>query len=183
MDAAPSADDCLCLNAWAPDRYTGTPRPVLVWFHGGAFAWGSVGATVHDGADPANVGDLVVVFFNDRPNIFGYLWLGDVLPGLKADAPGHQDLVAALRWVRESSAAFGGDLDGRHGRRAVIFSPQPDSWFIPPAYDQPNPSSIPTIGRIERTTGSTDRWVIHELPVERLPAPCPRLGTRRAGRW
>jgi para-nitrobenzyl esterase len=82
----------------------------MVWFHGGIFSFGSAGAPVYDGARLADVADAVVVSVNHRLNIFGYLWLGDIIPELAAHAtPGQRDLVAALRWVRDNIAAFGGN--------------------------------------------------------------------------
>ncbi|MEV0225732.1 carboxylesterase family protein [Streptomyces sp. NPDC050704] len=112
VDPEPESEDCLYLNVWTPARRSGAAqaKPVLVWIHGGAFSYGSAGAPVYDGARLAEVADAVVVSVNHRLNIFGYLWLGDVVPALAAHAnPGQRDLVAALTWVRDNIAAFGGD--------------------------------------------------------------------------
>ncbi|MFD0668350.1 carboxylesterase/lipase family protein [Ramlibacter sp. MAHUQ-53] len=104
-------EDCLNLNVWAPAAPAATPRPVMVWFHGGAFSVGSSReSATYDGGALAARGDVVVVTVNHRLNVLGFLDLSDHGPGF-ADAAnaGLLDLVAALRWVRANAAAFGGD--------------------------------------------------------------------------
>jgi para-nitrobenzyl esterase len=82
----------------------------MVWFHGGGYWYGSAGAPLYDGGNLARSGDVVVVGVNHRLNAFGYMWLGDIVPELADEGNvGQQDLVAALRWVRENIANFGGD--------------------------------------------------------------------------
>lgn len=109
VDAKPGSEDCLYLNVWTPAPSTAS-KPVMVWFHGGGFTSGSGGLPLYDGRNLAETGDVVIVTVNHRLNIFGYMWLGDLVPALVGDAtPGQQDLVAALRWVNENIAAFGGD--------------------------------------------------------------------------
>ncbi|ARF58637.1 carboxylesterase/lipase family protein [Streptomyces gilvosporeus] len=102
-----SEDGCLTLNVWTPaDAVRGArPRPVLVWFHGGAFAGGSSGTECYDGARLAALGDIVVVTANFRIGPLGYLHF----PEIGADNAGLLDQLAALRWTRENIAAFGGD--------------------------------------------------------------------------
>ncbi|BBD96783.1 carboxylesterase/lipase family protein [Sphingobium amiense] len=110
VDPLPASEDCLYLNVWAPKDKAPGPRPVMVWFHGGAYTSGSGGLAMYDGQHLSEAGDVVVVTVNHRLNIFGYLWLGDIDPRFTQDASaGQQDLVAALRWVSENIAAFGGD--------------------------------------------------------------------------
>ncbi|MDL4813762.1 carboxylesterase/lipase family protein [Actinomadura opuntiae] len=99
-------DGCLNLNVWTPALEPGAPpRPVLVWFHGGGFSSGSGGWDWYDGARLAAMGGIVVVTTNYRIGALGYLRL----PDLGADNIGCQDQAAALRWVRDNIAAFGGD--------------------------------------------------------------------------
>jgi para-nitrobenzyl esterase len=108
-------EDCLYVNVTAPARPSPDPAgyPVLVWVHGGGYAQGS-GASdlVGDAADMASRG-LVVVTFNYRLGALGFLHLGDTAgPDFAASGQsGFLDQVAALRWVRASIAAFGGDPD------------------------------------------------------------------------
>ncbi|MBV9861292.1 MAG: carboxylesterase/lipase family protein [Alphaproteobacteria bacterium] len=109
-DATPESEDCLTLNVWSPglDR---AKRPVMVWLHGGAFAYGSSNRAFSDGANLARRGDVVVVSVNHRLNIFGFLDLGEIGGEHFAQSgnAGVLDLLAALEWVRDNIAAFGGD--------------------------------------------------------------------------
>jgi para-nitrobenzyl esterase len=110
QDPVAPGEDCLVLNVWTPRGSAAGPLPVMIWIHGGAFVYGSAGIRMLDGDLLARGGEVVVVSVNHRLNAFGYLWLGDRFPELAGHAnPGQQDLVAALRWVRDNIAAFGGD--------------------------------------------------------------------------
>jgi para-nitrobenzyl esterase len=95
-------EDCLTLNVWTP-AVSGR-RPVLVWLHGGAFIGGTANVPLYDGARLAREGDAVVVTVNYRVGALGFLSLG---PG-RANF-GLLDQAAALRFVRNEIAAFGGD--------------------------------------------------------------------------
>ncbi|MFI5317866.1 MAG: carboxylesterase/lipase family protein [Myxococcota bacterium] len=104
------SEDCLYLNVWTPAA-DGARRPVLVWIHGGAFAIGSGAQSIYDGAPLAKRGDVVVVTINYRLGPFGFLRLSE-LTGGRIPSTGNEgilDQVAALAWVRENIAAFGGD--------------------------------------------------------------------------
>ncbi|WP_084525552.1 carboxylesterase family protein [Nocardia vaccinii] len=96
-------DGCLTVDVWVPQGESRTPRAVLLWFHGGGFTSGSGGWDWYDGGRLAALGDIVVVTANYRLGALGYLRL----PGV--DNLGSQDQAAALRWVGENIAAFGGD--------------------------------------------------------------------------
>ncbi len=110
LDPVPESEDCLFLNVWTPARARSSELPVMVWLHGGGCRYGSAGAPGYDGAVLADRADAVVVSVNHRLNVFGYLWLGDVVPGLAAHAmPGQRDIVAALAWIRDNIAGLGGD--------------------------------------------------------------------------
>ena len=105
------SEDCLNLNVWTPAP-DGKKRPVLVWMHGGGFAAGnSIEQDGYHGANLARGGDIVFVSVNHRLNVFGFSDLsasGD--PALAASGNvGVLDLVAALKWVHNNIAAFGGD--------------------------------------------------------------------------
>jgi para-nitrobenzyl esterase len=105
----PQDEDCLTLNVWTAAR-SDARLPVIVWIHGGAYAFGSANDAVTDGMQLAARGDVVVVSVNHRLNAFGYLYLGGIDPRLASSAnAGQLDLVLALRWVRANIAAFGGD--------------------------------------------------------------------------
>ncbi len=106
----PSLDeDCLTLNIWSPAA-DGARRPVMVWIHGGAFILGS--ARIYTGAHLAEQGDIVVVAINYRLGALGFVNFGEALGDERAATnPGLRDQVAALRWVRDNIAAFGGDPD------------------------------------------------------------------------
>jgi para-nitrobenzyl esterase len=83
----------------------------MVWFHGGGFSIGSGSWPVYNGAALARRGDVVVVTVNHRLGIYGYLHLGELAGPEYASSEnaGMLDLVAALEWVRDNIAAFGGD--------------------------------------------------------------------------
>ncbi|MFI7004787.1 carboxylesterase/lipase family protein [Nocardia sp. NPDC050175] len=100
----PQGEDCLSLNVWAPP---GDGHPVLVFLHGGGFSSGAGSLGWYDGAEFAALGDVVVVTVNYRIGVFGYLRL----PGVSDGNLGLLDQIAALSWVRENIAAFGGDPD------------------------------------------------------------------------
>ncbi len=105
------SEDCLHLNLWTPGLRDNRKRPVLVWFHGGAFSGGSSNDAYTDGARLARRGDVVVVTVNHRLNAFGYLYLAEIGGEEFADSgnAGQLDLVLALQWVRDNIAEFGGD--------------------------------------------------------------------------
>jgi len=94
-------DDYLTLNVWAPANAQGCP--VMVFIHGGAFVLGSKDASVSDGTAFARDG-IVCVAINYRMGIDGFL----PIPGVPTNL-GLRDQIAALTWVRETIAAFGGD--------------------------------------------------------------------------
>ena len=102
------SEDCLTLNIWSPGADEQL-RPVLVWIHGGGWLIGS--GRLHDGTSLATLGDVVVVTLNYRLGAFGFLHLAE-LDGEAYAASGNcgiLDQVAALQWVQDNIAAFGGD--------------------------------------------------------------------------
>ena len=105
------SEDCLHLNIWTPALRDGAKRPVLVWFHGGAYSGGTSNEPDTDGARLSRRGDVVVVTVNHRLNAFGYLYLAELGGAAFADSGnvGMLDLVLALEWVRDNIAEFGGD--------------------------------------------------------------------------
>jgi para-nitrobenzyl esterase len=109
---SPVGEDCLALNIYTPavGKASGK-RAVMVWFHGGGFAAGSGNATSYDGVNLCRKQDVVFVTVTHRLNNFGYLYLGDLFGEAYADSGnvGMLDCIAALDWVRDNIAAFGGD--------------------------------------------------------------------------
>ena len=110
-DMAGMGEDCLTLNVWAPDG--AKAMPVLVWLHGGSLIWGGSSEPLYDGMHLASRA-VVVVSINYRLGVFGYL----AHPELSAESAdgvsgnyGLLDQIAALEWVRDNIASFGGDPD------------------------------------------------------------------------
>jgi len=106
----PFSEDCLTLNVWSSGS-SGAPRPVMVWIYGGAFVSGSSDIPLYDGAALAARG-IVFVSINYRVGILGSF----AHPALSGESAhgcsgnyGLMDQTAALRWVRDNIAAFGGD--------------------------------------------------------------------------
>ncbi len=110
---APQGEDCLSLNIWAPSgTEPGAAKPVLVWLHGGAYVLGSASQPLYDGRRLA-AAEVVVVTVNYRLGALGFLDLSSFDTARRRfDANiGLHDVLAALRWVRDNIAAFGGDPD------------------------------------------------------------------------
>ena len=109
MEPEPQDEDCLYLNVYTP-ALDDAARPVMVWIHGGAFIIGSGSTPLYDGAALVHRGDVVLVTINYRLGAFGFLELGWLDPELAGSGNlGLRDQVAALQWVRDNIAGFGGD--------------------------------------------------------------------------
>jgi para-nitrobenzyl esterase len=109
---APQGEDCLSLNIWASsDTEPGDRKPVMVWLHGGAYILGSGSQALYDGRRLAGGGDVVVVTVNYRLGALGFLDLSSFNTARRRfdSNIGLHDVLAALRWVRDNIAAFGGD--------------------------------------------------------------------------
>jgi len=110
-DSPPVGEDCLNLNVWTPAGYAGEKLPVMVWFYGGAYNEGGGSMPFADGTRLAQKG-VIVVSLNYRVGPYGFL----SYPGLTEASPHHasgnqalSDSIAALQWVQQNIAAFGGD--------------------------------------------------------------------------
>jgi len=106
------SEDMLKVNVWTPSL--SGKRPVMVYFHGGGFSFGSsYELPSHEGAQMARHHDVVQVSVNHRLNALGFLDVSDVGGATYEDSSnvGMTDLVASLRWVRDNIANFGGDPD------------------------------------------------------------------------
>lgn len=104
------SEDCLYLNVWSPELDARAARPVMVYFHGGAYNSGTVTDPITHGQHLAMQGEVVVVTVNQRINVLGYPWLAP-FGEQYADSGnlGQLDLICALQWVRDNIAQFGGD--------------------------------------------------------------------------
>lgn len=106
------AEDCLFLNVWSTTLEKNRKAPVMVWIHGGGLTRGSGSTPAYDGSQFARR-DVVLVTINYRLNVFGYMahrQLTDEQNGSSGNY-GLQDQVAALQWVQNNIAAFGGNPD------------------------------------------------------------------------
>ncbi|EJL22724.1 carboxylesterase/lipase family protein [Novosphingobium sp. AP12] len=111
IDGTSQGEDCCVLNVFTPDLDTAAKRPVMFYIHGGGYINGGSSSVSLDGSHLATFGDVVVVTINHRLNAFGYTNLGHIDPEQFCDSAnaGNLDIVAALQWVRDNIAAFGGD--------------------------------------------------------------------------
>ena len=108
VDRSETSEDCLTLNVWTPPAGH-EPRPVMVWIHGGSFINGS--GDIYDATSLTDRGDMVVVTINYRLGALGFLAHPALGPTGDVGNYGLADQQAALRWVRDNIAAFGGDPD------------------------------------------------------------------------
>ncbi len=107
-------EDCLYLNIWRPASPAVEPRPVLVFVHGGAGVAGSASLPAYNGRRLAYELDAVVVTIQYRLGVFGGVYLSALQSGDALDdsgAFGLLDQIAALHWIQDNIAAFGGDAD------------------------------------------------------------------------
>ena len=166
------SEDCLRLNIWAPTLRPGHRHPVMFWCHGQGFSGGSGDLPWLDGGNLARKHDVVVVSVNHRLNLFGFLYLGDIAGPEYADSGnvGMLDIVAALRWVRDNIAPFGGDPDnvtifgqsGGGAKVSVLLAMPVAKGLFHKAIVQSG-SLIRTLSREEAT--HTTRQVLDELKI------------------
>ncbi len=105
----PIDEDCLYLNVWA--KSSPIKKPVLVYIYGGGFVSGGAGCAIYDGKEIAEK-DVVFVTINYRVGVFGFLAHPELTKESGYGASGNYallDMIAALKWVKENIAAFGGD--------------------------------------------------------------------------
>jgi len=105
------SEDCLSLNVWVPAKPTGAKLPVMVWIYGGGFVAGTTSEARQDGSHLAEQG-VIVVSMNYRLGIFGFFVHPELAKESGHNAAGNYgllDQLAALHWVHDNIAAFGGD--------------------------------------------------------------------------
>lgn len=108
------SEDCLSLNVWRPAERASEALPVMVFIHGGGWIWGSGGHPCYDAGALSRRGNLIVVTIQYRLGVLGLLSDAALAEGDGDGAPADgnwafRDQIAALRWVHENIAAFGGD--------------------------------------------------------------------------
>ena len=106
----PLSEDCLYLNVWTGASSASEKRPVFVWIYGGGFISGSAGCAIYDGLEYAKKG-IVFVSINYRVGALGFMSHPELTKEGNGSSGnyGLMDQVAALQWVKENIAAFGGD--------------------------------------------------------------------------
>ncbi|WP_457807951.1 carboxylesterase family protein [Kushneria sp. EE4] len=117
-NAMAQQEDCTRLSICSPDHPATTPRPVMVWIHGGSYIFGAGDLPIHDPKSLVSEQDVVTVNVTYRLGIFGFAGgtfqaeanTREETRGRPANL-GLLDMIAALRWIRENIAAFGGDPD------------------------------------------------------------------------
>lgn len=165
----PTSEDCLTLNVWTP-QLRGEKRPVMVWLHGGSFAFGSGG---EDAAALAPLG-VVVVTLNYRLGLLGFL----AHPALTKESPhdasgnyGLLDQIEGLRWVQRNIAAFGGDPN-----RVTIFGHSAGGSAVLQLMSSPQARGL-FHRAIAQSSGLGESWSLAEAEAEgveianRLGAP------------
>ncbi len=190
MAVGEQSEDCLYLNVYTP-RADAARRPVLFWIHGGGFTGGSGSQDLYQGSRMALRGDVVVVTINYRLGALGYLSLPGVTPNL-----GQLDQLAALRWVRENAAAFGGDpanvtifgesaggmacatLLGMPGARGLFRRAIPQSGA---AHHVHTPDSAGRVGRALLDELGVDAAALAAVPVDRLLAAQAKVQAKAMG--
>ena len=105
------SEDCLTLNVWVPDKHAEPKLPVMVWIYGGGFVAGTTSEARQNGYKLAQQG-VIVVSMNYRLGVFGFLVHSELAKESGHNAAGNYgllDQLAALQWVHDNIAAFGGD--------------------------------------------------------------------------
>jgi para-nitrobenzyl esterase len=149
---AEQGEDCLTLNIWAPSgTEPGDAKPVMVWVHGGAYILGSASQPLYNGRRLAASGDAVVVTLNYRLGALGFLDLSSFDgPGRRFDSNiGLRDALAALHWVRDNIAAFGGDPN-----RVTLFGESAGAGIVTTLLATPSAKGL-FVGAIAQSSPAT----------------------------
>ncbi len=162
--------DCLALNLWVPEGEG--PFPVMLWFHGGGYLSGSPSQLLYNGARLAKQQRVVVINAAYRLGFQGYGWLAGLAPELESEGNlGLRDQVAALEWVRDNIAAFGGDPE-----QVTIFGESAGGFSV--ATLLATPAARPLFHRAICQSGAGDMVLAPEeaervsaLVVDALPGP------------
>jgi para-nitrobenzyl esterase len=199
----PHSEDCLSLNVWTPELpesptgQHGRGRPVMVFLHGGGFTSGSGSVFLYRGGELVRNGDVVVVTINYRLGALGFLGHRDLAdPDGLVGNWGIQDQLAALRWVQENIAAFGGDPGavtifgesaGGFSVATLLGTPAAKGLFRR-AIVQSGGAHVHTLDEAERSAerlaailglASRSRELLEHVPATELVAATEELGKRR----
>ncbi len=158
-DAGPG-EDCLYLNIWMPAAPTKKRLPVMVWIYGGGFVAGSTSEPRQDGGDLSKKG-VLVVSFNYRLGIFGFFSHPDLSRESGRNASGNYGLLdqaAALKWVHDNIATFGGDPDN-----VTIFGESAGSFSVSALMASPLAQ-----GLFQRAIGESGAFFGSTLPLRPL---------------
>ena len=195
------SEDCLVLNIWTKGTGDGGKRPVMVWLHGGGYAFGSGSSTTYDGVALAGRGDVVLVTINHRLNVFGFLHLSDIASDAYAGSgtAGMLDIVLALEWVRDNIETFGGDAgnvtvfgESGGGRKVSVMLAMPSAKGLfhraiiqsSPGLRGKDPNDATDLAerllaKLRIRPDQIDR--LQDLPPERLLEAVGDLSARQAG--
>ena len=173
------SEDCLNLNVWAPEDAGAEPLPVVVYVFGGGWMLGANTQTTSNAAGLAATGRAIGVSINYRLGAFGWLSLSQYGGALEeATNLGLQDIITALRWVRENIARFGGDADnvtvtghsaGAFSTLALLAAPSADGLYHHLAAFSGMPSrQVPAWGAEERALAVLTALGIQDDPEQLL---------------
>lgn len=197
-DIVRQSEDCLFLNVWTPHLSDPRQRPVMVWFHGGGFNYGSGSWSVYDGHNLAKNHDVVVVTVNHRLNAFGYLYLGDAGDPASGNV-GMLDLVAVLEWVRDNIGEFGGDpgnvtvfgQSGGGAKVSAILAMPAAKGLVHRAIIESGPglrgaakeAALAVAKTVMKTLGVLDVKALQEIPADKLLAAAASSESPGFFRW
>ena len=176
--AAPTAtqpkisEDCLFLNVWTAATSATDRRPVMVWIHPGGYNTGSGSAPGYDGAALARKG-VVLVTINYRLGVFGFFSHPELTKESENHASGNyglMDQVAALQWIQQNIAAFGGDP-----HRVTVFGDSAGSGSIANLMGSPRAK-----GLFQRASGESGAWMGLSLAPSRTLAEAEQAGVKMA---
>ncbi len=162
------SEDCLFLNIQTP-ALDDARRPVMVWIHGGAFVNGTGAIPWYDGTNFVRHGDVVVVSINYRLGALGWLHLGDQDAAFATSGNnGLLDQIAALRWVGDNIAGFGGDPDN-----VTVFGESAGAMSVGTLLGTPSASglfakAIAQSGAAHNITSRADAAALTEAFIEEL---------------
>ena len=184
-----ASEDCLVLNVWTAAESADERRPVMLWIHGGGFEFGAAFLLGTDGPRLAQEG-VVLVSIHYRMGVFGFLAHEDLdAEGTPSGNFGLQDMIAALRWVKENIAQFGGDPDrvtifgesaGAHALGMLMVSPlaeglfhrvigESGAWWDSEHGPMPDAAEARARGNaLMKKAGAKDMAELRKLPPEKL---------------